>query len=104
MKMSFDHWLDEATAADLDALAQCLADGRITSLGSAGAIQRAGFNEGAVALLLGLDGTSPITGALSKNDRGLLGRSGPPSGGRAGGAGRGAGHLGARAAVATWRW
>jgi len=49
--MAFDDWLDEATAADLDALATSLLDGRIPSPGSAGSIQLAGFNVGAVRFL-----------------------------------------------------
>lgn len=57
--MGFDDWLEEATAADLDALAQCLADGRIPSAGSAGSIQLAGFGTGAVRFLQGFDGTKP---------------------------------------------
>ena len=57
--MAFDEWLEEATAADLDALAQCLVDGRIPSAGSAGSIQLAGFNSGAVRFLQGFDGNKP---------------------------------------------
>jgi phosphatidylserine/phosphatidylglycerophosphate/cardiolipin synthase-like enzyme len=57
--MSFDDWLEEATAADLDALAQCLTDGRIPSAGSAGSIRLAGFGAGAVEFLQGFDGTKP---------------------------------------------
>lgn len=57
--MAVDDWLEEATAADLDALAQCLIDGRIASAGSAGSIQLAGFNSAAVRLLQTLDGTKP---------------------------------------------
>ncbi len=57
--MAFDAWLEEATAADLDALAQCLADGRIPSAGSAGSIQLAGFSTGAVRFLQGLEETKP---------------------------------------------
>lgn len=54
----FDAWLDEATAADLDALAQCILDGRIPSLASDAAILHAGFGEGAVTFLRELQGTS----------------------------------------------
>lgn len=57
--MGFDDWLDDATAADLDALAQGLLDGRIPSAGSAGAIQLAGFGPGAVKFLQPFDGTKP---------------------------------------------
>lgn len=57
--MAFHDWLDEATAADLDALAQSLLDGRIPSAGSAESIQLAGFSSGAVQFLQRLDGTKP---------------------------------------------
>lgn len=57
--MAFDDWLDKATAADLDALAQGLLDGRIPSAGSAGSIQLAGFGTGAVRFLRGFDGSKP---------------------------------------------
>ncbi|MGO9837952.1 MAG: DISARM system phospholipase D-like protein DrmC [Polyangiaceae bacterium] len=57
--MAFDDWLDEATAADLDALAQGLLDGRIPSAASAGSIQLAGFSPGAVQLLRRLEGMKP---------------------------------------------
>jgi phosphatidylserine/phosphatidylglycerophosphate/cardiolipin synthase-like enzyme len=59
--MAFDDWLDEATAADLDALAQGLLDGRIPSAGSAGSIQLAGFGHAAVQFIQGMDGTKPDT-------------------------------------------
>ena len=57
--MAFDDWLDEATAADLDALAEGLLDGRIPSVGSSGSIQLAGFDVGAARLLQHFDGTKP---------------------------------------------
>jgi len=59
--MGFDDWLDEATAADLDSLAQVLLDGRVTGGASVAAIQNAGFGQGTVALLGGLEGSSPKT-------------------------------------------
>ncbi len=54
----FDDWLDEATPADLEALAQCILDGRVPSLTSDAAILHAGFDEGAVTFLRELDGTN----------------------------------------------
>ena len=59
--MSFDNWLDDATPADLDSLAQVLLDGRVTGGASVAAIQNAGFGQGTVALLGGLEGSSPKT-------------------------------------------
>ncbi len=61
--MKFDAWLDHATAADLSALASCLRDGRIPFPARAGAIQLAGFGEGAIALLDGLKSTDPLVAA-----------------------------------------
>ncbi len=57
--MKFDAWLERATASDLSALASCLMDGRIPFPARAGAIQLAGFGEGAIALLEGLGTTDP---------------------------------------------
>lgn len=57
--MAFDDWIDEATSADLDALAQCVLDGRIPDRFSAGSIQLAGFNDGAVRFLERLRGVDP---------------------------------------------
>ena len=56
-----DTWLDTANPADLDALAQALLDGRIGAQFPTGAIQLAGFREGAVRFLDGLRGTDPRT-------------------------------------------
>jgi phosphatidylserine/phosphatidylglycerophosphate/cardiolipin synthase-like enzyme len=57
--MGFEGWLDAATAADLEGLAQALRDGRIPGFASASAIQHAGFGEGAVNFLREFEGTSP---------------------------------------------
>lgn len=57
--MAFDDWLDEATAADLDALAQSILDGRIPERFSAGSIQLAGFDDGAIRFLERFRGTDP---------------------------------------------
>lgn len=57
--MKFDAWLDRATAADLSALASCLRDERITFPLRASAVQLAGFGEGAIALLEGMQSTNP---------------------------------------------
>jgi phosphatidylserine/phosphatidylglycerophosphate/cardiolipin synthase-like enzyme len=57
--VAFDEWIDEATSADLDALAQCLLDGRIPERFSAGSIQIAGFNDGAVRFLERFRGVDP---------------------------------------------
>jgi hypothetical protein len=56
---SNDDWLDEATSADLDALAQALVDGRIPERPSAGSIQLAGFDDGAVRFLTTFGSTHP---------------------------------------------
>lgn len=58
---SFDDWLDEATSADLDALAQALVDGRIPDRPSAGSIQLAGFDDAAVRFLGGFGNTDSAT-------------------------------------------
>jgi phosphatidylserine/phosphatidylglycerophosphate/cardiolipin synthase-like enzyme len=55
----FNDWLDEATANDLDGLADAVLDGRISAAPSSGSIQLAGFGGGAVALLAHLQGTDP---------------------------------------------
>lgn len=55
----FDKWLDDATPADLEALADGLVDGRISALNSSASILHAGFDEGAVLLLAGLERTDP---------------------------------------------
>ncbi len=52
-------WLDAANPADLDALAQALRDGRIGAKFSTGAIQLAGFDEGAARFLAGFRGMDP---------------------------------------------
>jgi len=57
--MPFDDWLAGATPSDLIALAGGLLDGRIGTPSSAGAVQLAGFGQGAVAFLEGLRGTDP---------------------------------------------
>jgi phosphatidylserine/phosphatidylglycerophosphate/cardiolipin synthase-like enzyme len=54
-----DAWLDAANPADLDALAHALLDGRIGGQFSRGAIQLAGFGEGAARFLDGVRGTAP---------------------------------------------
>lgn len=54
-----DAWLDSANPADVEALAQALLDGRIGAPFSTGAIQLAGFAEGAARLLSGLRGSDP---------------------------------------------
>ena len=54
-----DAWLDAANAADLDALAQALLDGRIGAPFSTGSIQLAGFREGAAKFLNSLRGSDP---------------------------------------------
>jgi phosphatidylserine/phosphatidylglycerophosphate/cardiolipin synthase-like enzyme len=53
-----DTWLDGANAADLDALAQSLLEGRIGEGFSSSSIQRAGFRN-AAGFLDGLRGTNP---------------------------------------------
>jgi phosphatidylserine/phosphatidylglycerophosphate/cardiolipin synthase-like enzyme len=55
----FDDWLDDATPADLEALAQSLLDNRIPTLSTGAAIQLAGFGQGAVRFLQHLVGTDP---------------------------------------------
>src|SRR5690348_5026463 len=55
----FDKWLDDATPADLDSLAECLVDGTIPVLNSSAAIRHAGFDDRAVLFLAGLDRTDP---------------------------------------------
>ncbi len=57
--MAFDDWIDEATAADLDALATCLLDGRIPSASASGSVQLAGFDVGAVRFLDHFGDTKP---------------------------------------------
>ena len=57
--MANDNWLDEATPADLEGLAQCLNDGRIPSLDSDAAIRQAGYGHGAARYLRDLVGTRP---------------------------------------------
>ena len=47
----FDDWLDDATANDLEALADAVLDGRISAAPSSGSLQLAGFGGGAAALL-----------------------------------------------------
>ena len=50
-------WLDGASPTDLAALAQALLDGRVGGQFSTGAVQHAGFGEGAARFLDGLRGT-----------------------------------------------
>ncbi len=57
--MAFDDWVDQATPADLDALAQALADGRIPDRPSSGSIQRAGFEDAVVRFMDGLGTVEP---------------------------------------------
>jgi len=57
--MPCDDWLDDATSADLDALAQALVDGRIPNQLSAGSVQLAGFDERAVRFLEGRGTSDP---------------------------------------------
>lgn len=54
-----DAWLDAANSADLEALALALLDGRIGAQFSKGAVQLAGFGEGAARFLSGLRGSDP---------------------------------------------
>lgn len=57
---AFDAWLDHATAADLSALAVAIREGRIPFPPRASAIQRAGFDEGAIEFLTRLPGAEPL--------------------------------------------
>jgi len=67
----FDDWLDEASPADLEALAQCILDGRVPSLTSDAAILHAGFDEGAVTFLheLGSADSAAVAWALRRISR-----------------------------------
>ncbi len=54
-----DTWLDGASATDLEALARALLDGRVGGQFSIGAVQHAGFGEGAARFLDAFRGTDP---------------------------------------------
>lgn len=54
-----DDWLDDATAADLEGLAEAVLDGRISSTPSAGSLQLAGFGRGAAEVLTHVHATDP---------------------------------------------
>lgn len=55
-----DAWLDAASASDLQALADALADGRVSPDFSTAAVQLAGLPAGAARFLAGLRGTDPV--------------------------------------------
>jgi phosphatidylserine/phosphatidylglycerophosphate/cardiolipin synthase-like enzyme len=54
-----DNWLDDATANDLEGLADAVLDGRISAAPSSGSVQLAGFGGGARAFLAHMQGTDP---------------------------------------------